>query len=128
MRRLATVWIFAIAFAGIVGSATLTEVHAQSNEVATPSILATPATPKASDTIWFVIIPDGKSNGEYFDVTLKPGESATLSATIGNGSEISVKAMMYAADANSGTNGGFLLNNADAPVTDPTTWLDFPTS
>ena len=128
MRRLNVIWIFALAFAGIVGSAALTEVHAQSDDEATPSISGTPASPTASDTVWFVIIPEGKTNGEYFDVTLKPGESATLSATIGNGSEIPVKAMMYAADAYSGTNGGLLLNNADAPVTDPTTWLEFPTS
>jgi len=88
----------------------------------------TPEAGTQQDTIWFVIAPDGKSNGDYFDVELKAGESAMLSGVIGNGSDIPVNAIIYAADAYSGTNGGFVLKESDEAVSAPTTWLDFPTT
>lgn len=121
MRRFASVWILVLAgFLPIILAPT---VRAQS-DAATPPAAASPA---ASDTIWFVIVPEGKSNGDYFDVELDPGESATLNVTLGNGSDIPVKTLVYAADAVSGVNGGFVLNESDDPVTAPTTWIDFPT-
>lgn len=90
---------------------------------ASPTAAANPA-----DNVWFVIAPSGKENGDYFDVTLDAGKQATLKGTIGNGSAIPVKAILYAADAHSGVNGGFILNDSTQPTTAPTTWLDFPTT
>lgn len=100
---------------------------AQSTPDAGTPASGTPGAESQQDTIWFVIAPDGKSNGDYFDVELNAGESATLSGVIGNGSDIPVNAIIYAADAYSGTNGGFILKESDDPISAPTTWLDFPT-
>lgn len=84
------------------------------------------ATATTSETIWFVIAPDGKANGEYFEVDLNPGESAELTGWFGNGSKIPVEAIVYAADARSAVNGGLTLNDSTADRTSPTTWIDFP--
>ncbi|MGB3329577.1 MAG: DUF916 domain-containing protein, partial [Thermomicrobiales bacterium] len=101
-------------------------VAAQDQSTATPA--ASPDAANPADTVWFVIAPDGKSNGDYFDVKLAAGASTTVKATIGNGSAIPVRAIIYAADAHTGVNGGFLLNDSTKPVKAPTTWLDFPTT
>ena len=95
---------------------------AQNSDDGTPAAGATP-----DSTIWFVIAPEGKHNGDYFDVTLSPGESISLSGRFGNGSEIPVQAVLYAANAIPNTNGGFALGSFDLPKSEPTTWLDFPT-
>jgi hypothetical protein len=101
--------------------------NVRADDSGTPAPLGSPdATP--DQTVMFVIAPEGKSNGDFFSVELNPGETATLSGLIGNGSEIPVTATMYAADAYSGVNGGFILNESDEPVSAPTTWLDFPTT
>jgi hypothetical protein len=87
---------------------------------------ATPATTEEAPTIWFVLGPEGEANGAYFDIRLDAGESATVTATIGNGSSIPVKTLIYSADAYSDVNGGFALEKAGSEATGPTTWLDFP--
>ena len=79
------------------------------------------------ETIWFVIAPAGKSNGDYFDVEIAPGGSATLSGVFGNGSEVPVEARMYAANVTQPVNGGFALEDSTVPIESPTTWLEFPT-
>ena len=96
-------------------------VMAQSASDAGTPESGTPEAGNPEQKVWFVIAPDGKSNGDYFDVELKPGESATLSGVIGNGSDIPVDTIIYAADAYSGTNGGFILRASDEPITAPTT-------
>jgi hypothetical protein len=100
-------------------------VGVQAAAAPTPSATAD-ATPEPSDTIWFILSPKGKENGDYFDVTLEAGKTATLTATIGNGSSVPVKAITYAADAYSDLNGGFALKAAGSEPTGTTTWLDFP--
>jgi methionine-rich copper-binding protein CopC len=112
----------------LLGMAPGTRVSAQDSNTDSSTPAAASGTPAVSDTVWFVIAPEGKSNGDYFDIELNPGESTSVKATIGNGSAIPVKALIYAADANSGVNGGFVLNDSEAPVSAPTTWLDFPTA
>jgi hypothetical protein len=89
------------------------------------------STPTADDgpdeTIWFVIAPEGKSNGDFFSVELEAGSQATLKGDFGNGSEIPVESLLYAADVVSPVNGGLNINDSTFPVSGPTTWLDFPT-
>lgn len=94
---------------------------AQSAASPTPAATATP-----EPTIWFFLGPKGKSNGDYFDITLAAGKSATLTVTAGNGSAIPVKAVIYAADVYSAENGGFAMKDSQSKPTGPTTWLDFP--
>jgi hypothetical protein len=100
------------------------------NQAVTHAQERAPATPVGSDqpdeTIWFVIAPEGKANGDYFDVTIEAGESVTVQGEFGNGSEIPVEAILYAADVVSPLNGGFSMNDSSLPVTSPTTWLSFP--
>lgn len=79
------------------------------------------------ETIWFIIAPDGKSNGDFFSVELEAGGEATLKGYFGNGSEIPVETLFYAADVVSPVNGGLNINDSTFPVSGPTTWLDFPT-
>ena len=100
MRRSLSIWVLVIAIVGFSWAAFATSTQAQS-DAATPAT-GDSASPTPSDTIWFVIIPEGKANGDYFDVELDPGESATLNGTFGNGSEIPVEAVVYVADAYSG--------------------------
>jgi hypothetical protein len=105
----------------------LTQAAAQAAQgTATPA--ASPEAANPANKVWFVIAPAGKANGDYFDVKLDAGKSATVNATIGNGSAIPVKAILYAADAHSDVNGGFILNDSTEQTTAPTTWLDFPTT
>lgn len=124
--------LFAILAAGALIAALLLSspplMHAAAQDTATPGAAASPEAANPADRVWFVIAPEGKSNGDYFDVKLDAGKSVTLKATIGNGSAIPVKAIMYAANAHSDVNGGFLLSDAMQPTTAPTTWLDFPTT
>jgi len=127
MRRFSTRSRLTLSLGLLASAIPVASARAQEGPAGTPSAADDPATPAASDTVWFVIAPDGKGNGDFFDVTLAAGEQATMRGTLGNGSAIPVKAIIYAADAYSGVNGGFMLNGADAEVTAPTTWLDFPT-
>lgn len=112
-----------------IGSAAVTVAALPSQAAfAQASSSSTPATDEGVDeTIWFIIAPEGKGNAEIFEVELAPGEAATLSGVFGNGSEIPVDAVMYKADLNHPVNGGFALKNAEAPINEPTTWIDFPT-
>jgi hypothetical protein len=128
MNRICVRSILMIAIIAALGLSSGLSVFAQTSDTATPSASGTPESTTPSDKIWFILTPKGEVNGSFFDVKASPGESVTVSATIGNGSEIPVTAIMYAADAYSGTNGGFILNDNDKPITDPTTWLDFPTT
>ena len=75
-----------------------------------------------------MIIPEGKSNGSYFEIELEPGAHGSLTGTFGNGSAVPVEAVIYAADAISKVNGGFAIGDSAANATGPTTWLDFPTT
>jgi len=74
-----------------------------------------------------MIIPEGKSNGEFFDIELEAGASTVVKGVFGNGSAVPVQAVLYAADVIPAVNGGFAMGDAETPVTEPTTWLDFPT-
>jgi hypothetical protein len=97
-------------------------LHAQETGSSTPV-----ANDGPDETIWFLIAPEGKSNGDFFSVELEAGAEATLTGAFGNGSEIPVEALIYAADVVSPVNGGMSINDSTFPVTGPTTWLDFPT-
>ena len=87
--------LFAIGLAFLLCLPSAASTLAQS----TDADASTPATPEVSDTVWFVLAPEGKSNGDYFDIHLDAGERTTVRATIGNGSTVPVTAVMYAADA-----------------------------
>ena len=127
MYRVAWFRVLSFVLALICLSCVNGSVTAQSTDEGTPQASGTPDATGPNETVWFVIAPEGKGNGDYFDIHLGAGESATVSATIGNGSEIPVNAIIYAANAYSGINGGFNLNDSTQPVSDPATWVDFPT-
>ena len=82
----------------------------------TPS--STPVSQEPDETVWFVIMPEGKGNGEFFEIVAEPGESVTVRGTFGNGSAIPVKANLYAADVVSPLNGGFGLADSTVPISE----------
>ena len=125
MLRKLSCWLLLLALIESFLFAGRSDSLAQTSDASTPTSAPSP-TPTPSQTIWFIFSQKGKANGAYFDVQLDAGESTTLTATIGNGSDIPVKAIIYAADAFTALNGGFAMKDSDSPPTGPTTWLDFP--
>lgn len=106
-------------FAGVLLLLTLS-APAQARQVASP----TPETPALPE---FVIQPVGEYPNGYFDVTLKPGESISLQASIRT-TETSapVSLRTYRTIAVHPVNGGF---GAGSEADDPTgaaTWVDYP--
>lgn len=128
LSRLLTMIATAALLVALSLSSSPTLMLAAAQDTATPAASASPGAANPAEKIWFVIAPEGKANGDYFDIKLDAGKSATLKGTIGNGSAIPVKAIMYAADAHSDVNGGFILNDSTQSTSAPTTWLDFPTT
>ena len=64
--------------------------------------------------------------GSYFDVTMKPGETRTLTVNVANHGETAVAAATYAADVYTIINGGFGGRLRDEPRTGATGWIDYP--
>lgn len=64
--------------------------------------------------------------GQYFDLTLSPGESRPLEIALGNHGDEPITARTYAANAYTIYNGGFGAALRDTEATGTTTWLDYP--
>ncbi len=65
--------------------------------------------------------------GEYFDLTVEPGQTRQLQIALGNHGETAIAARTYAADVYTIINGGFGAALRDTAVAGTTTWLDYPT-
>ena len=64
--------------------------------------------------------------GQYFDLTMQPGESRTLEVELGNVGQSPVAVRTYAADVYTIINGGFGAELRDEPASGTTLWLDYP--
>lgn len=64
--------------------------------------------------------------GQYFDLTMSPGESRSLEVELGNQGEGAIAARTYAADVYTIINGGFGARLRDEPASGPTLWLEYP--
>jgi hypothetical protein len=65
--------------------------------------------------------------GQFFDVTMRPGETRTLEVELANVGDAAIAARTYAADVYTIINGGFGARLRDEPQTGTTLWLDYAT-
>lgn len=86
----------------------------------------TPATPDAFVAPEFTIFPIGDYENRWFDVTLEPGTTQTLTAGIRNSGKIPVTLRTYATNAFNPPNGGFAAGTEDEEPTAATLWIDYP--
>ena len=64
--------------------------------------------------------------GQYFDLTMAPGESRALKVEVANHGAKQIAARTYAADVYTIINGGFGARLDGEPVTGTTNWLAYP--
>ena len=65
-------------------------------------------------------------DGQFFDLTLRPGDVAELQVEVANFGHDEVQARTYAADAYSIINGGFGAELFGEPLSGTSLWLDYP--
>ena len=65
-------------------------------------------------------------SGQYFDLTMAPGESRELKVEVANHGTKQIAARTYAADAYTIINGGFGARLDGEPVTGTTGWIAYP--
>lgn len=65
--------------------------------------------------------------GQFFDVTMRPGETRTLEVELANVGDTAIAARTFAADVYTIINGGFGARLRDEPQTGTTLWLDYST-
>ncbi len=71
------------------------------------------------------LLPVGQP-GAYFDLSMKPGETAAFAVSIANDGATAIAARTYAADVYTIINGGFGGRLRDEPRTGATGWIDYP--
>ena len=93
--------------------------------LALPLSTAGPVTTFAQDgTIELGLRPIDPA-GEFFELTLAPGETRTLQVELANFGDVGISARTYAADVYTIVNGGFGARLRDEPHTGATLWLDY---
>ncbi len=65
-------------------------------------------------------------DGQFFDLTLRPGDVAELQVEVANFGHDEVQSRTYAADAYSIINGGFGAELFGEPLSGTSLWLDYP--
>ena len=90
----------------------------------TPAATPVPSPDRVSKA--FEFYPAGKAFGDFFDPTIKAGESVTLKATLGNTGEIRQDLRTYAVNAFTKDGGGFAAAEYGTAPNDVTKWLDYP--
>jgi len=80
----------------------------------------------ASGEVKLGIRPVGQP-GDYFDLTLRPGEGRDLQVDLGNLGDSTIQVRSYASDVYTIIDGGFGARLRDEPRTGMTMWLDYTT-
>lgn len=83
------------------------------------------ASPEPAEAPKFAIGPADASDTPWFDITVEPGGSVTLTASIGNYGEAPVTLRTYATNAINPPNGGFEAATEDDTPAGPTRWTDY---
>jgi hypothetical protein len=78
------------------------------------------------DQVKLALLPVGQP-GSFFDLTMAPGASRTLTVDIANDGNATIAARTYAADVYTIINGGFGGRLRNEAQTGTTGWLDYPT-
>jgi hypothetical protein len=89
--------------------------------------VAAPAAKGADPQIRLAVEPVG-ANGQFFQLTMRAGESIQLTVDLANYGPASVRARTYAADVYSLINGGFGARLRDEAQSGTTTWLEYTTN
>lgn len=79
-----------------------------------------------ADGMRLVLRPVGQT-GSYFDLTIRPGQTRSLSVEVANAGDAPVAARTYAADVYTIINGGFGGRLRGESQTGTTRWLDYST-
>ena len=79
-----------------------------------------------NDGLRLVLRPIGQA-GSYFDLSMRPGETRSLSVEVANAGDAPLAARTYAADVYTIINGGFGGRLRDENPTGMTRWLDYAT-
>ena len=90
-------------------------------------LAAQDATPTAAPEPPAFLLEPVDQDGPYFTVTQEPGTTQQLTVALGNAATAPVTALTYVADAYTLVNGGFGVETADDPVSEPASWIDYPT-
>jgi len=90
------------------------------------SIQQPPIAQAASGEVKLGIRPVGQP-GDYFDLTLRPGEGRDLQVDLGNLGDSTIQVRSYASDVYTIIDGGFGARLRDEPRTGMTMWLDYTT-
>lgn len=87
--------------------------------------LLPPSTAHAQDGKVELALRPIDQTGQFFDLTMRPGETRTFEAELANVGDTAIAARTYAADVYTIINGGFAARLRDEPQTGATLWLDY---
>jgi hypothetical protein len=119
-RFLTLICAFVIASTGILSGLAPTGVAAQT--AATPPS----GTPIPTSNSSFQFYPADGAWGDYFNLTIKSGESSTQKALLANTGSVSQHLVIYVTNAHTADNGGFTADVRGAPANAVTSWIDLP--
>jgi hypothetical protein len=119
-------WRTAIGVVALALALTSSVVSGYQTDSATPEAGA-PATPVVVSGVPLLAFAPTESERGFFELTLEPGQSATVSVRIANVGEEAYTLVTYAADVYTRVNGGAESRLKDEPVSGATEWLDYPT-
>jgi hypothetical protein len=106
--------------------ARLTCVLATGGLVSLGAALMPAAAQAAEPRVQLSAKPVGRS-GQYFNLTLKPGQTVHLRIALGNNGKKPIAARTYASDAYTIINGGFGAELRNGAASATTTWIDYHT-
>lgn len=86
----------------------------------------TPSPEAAGPAVQISLRPTKGNDGDRFEAEIKPGQSATLSATLQNYGSDPIDLRTYTADVLPVANGGLGLADRDSNQHPPTTWMTYP--
>ena len=119
-------WRTAVGIAALGLALTGSVVSGYQSDSATPEA-GVPATPVVASGVPLLAFAPTESENGYFELTLEPGQSSTVSVRIANVGQETYTLVTYAADVYTRVNGGAESRLKDEPISGATEWLDYPT-
>ncbi|MDQ2682418.1 MAG: DUF916 domain-containing protein, partial [Chloroflexota bacterium] len=119
-------WRAAIGIAALGLALTSSVVSGYQSDSATPEA-GEAATPVVASGVPLLAFAPTESESGFFELTLEPGQSATVSVQIANVGEETYRLVTYAADVYTRVNGGAESRLKDEPISGATEWIDYPT-
>jgi len=126
MASVKSVWRAAIGVVALGLALTSGVVSGYQTDSATPEV-GESATPVVASGVPLLAFAPTESENGFFELTLEPGKSATVSVGIANVGEETYRLVTYAADVYTRVNGGAESRLKDEPISGATEWLAYPT-